>query len=1086
MKLSEFSVKHPAVISMLLIVLIAFGIFSVSTTNVEFMSDISMPSVIVVSVYPGANAEDVEQDIASVMESDFVTLPNFKSISSVSKNSVCMVTITFQDGADPYDQLPEVRNRISQLMPDLPEGLAGTPSALVGGATMLPIFTFSVLGGKDTGRITEYINKTLTPRITSISGVSSVSLSGGKELRADVKLHLQDLNAKGISVTQVYQILNYGNVSLPSGSATFEQSNIDIRYSGSFNSLEDMKALPVGAGKDNVVVHLGDIADVTLSYPKEESYMTDGENPLILVSVSKRLDGNTLSVCNKIKKVLAQAEKETDGALRFDIISDDSRTVGASLRTVVSSGISGVIIAILVIFLFLNNWRTTLIIGISIPLSILFTFIGMKIAGITVNLMSLSGLVVALGMIVDGSIVILEQVYRHYTERSPDGKLLYSRNQAIFLGSGEVGGAIFASTATTVVVFLPISMVSGIVGMILKDVSLTLIFSLCASFLVSVTVVPFLMSFILKPEFSEKKQKTTKFNRLIEKIEIYYRKALVWSLKSWKFVLLVAILILLFSLFITGGLGMAFIPSTDNSDFFIALDMPVGQTLDETDAKTRQAYRILMENVPEVQSTAVYTGVQYGSLMSSSTPNASYMHVVLVPVAQRKRDIHDIILLMQTKLSEGLIDCDVTVSNGGFDKLVGYVSGGGGYGLTLVSEDMDLLYETAVRIQERLKEDPDVVVTALDTNFDSATMIIDMSQDYMSSLGITSYEAGVISNILFNGIDCGRFRNEADDTRYAIRLYSDITEKPVTKDTIADISVLSMAGTKVSFASLSDINVKKSISQINHTDRRKTITVSATLVSEDASSVNSRMNSYLAQNPLPQGVESKTGGMMELLGDSLPPMIQALAIAVFLVYTVMVLQFEKFRQPLLVMAAIPFCLIGVIASLLVFGSTISMLSLLGVIALAGVVVNNGIILIDYINLLRKQRKERQTPENQENWRTLAADIATGSSSRIRPIFMTTLTTMLGVVPMAIASGEGAEIYAPLGQAIAGGLITSTIITLFIIPILYYVTERKGLSPAPAKTVGNDSSKKKTEARKSSSKRRDSTTSAYSRPKVNRF
>ena len=1039
MNIAKFPVKHPVVIGMILIVLVTFGVISLSNMNIAFMSDISMPEVMVLTIYPGAGAEDVEQDITNVLENDFVTLPNFKSISSTSSNSVSFITISFQDGIDANEQLAEVRHRITQKMDELPDGISGTPNAFVAGVSMLPVITFSVQGGKDLGRITEYINETLKPQITSIPGVSEVTVSGGKELRVNIKLRMKDLTAKGIPVAQVYQIVNYGNVTLPVGNAEYESKTIDVRFSGGFTSIEDIKNLPVGSGDKNVIIRLKDVADVELIYPKEDLIVSDGEQNIVVVDVTKRSDGNVMTIVNEVKKVLEESEKNSGNAIQYQIISDDSRTISASLSTVITSGISGVIMAIIVLILFLNDFRSTLIIGISIPLSILFTFIGMKLLGITINLMSLSGIVVALGMVVDGSIVMIEQVYRYYSAKKSDGTQLYSVDNSIFKGSEEVATSIFASTTTTVVVFFPIASLSGIVGKILKDVSVTIILALIASVLVALIIVPFLMKQLLNPK-GTKEKKETLFNKGISKLEKFYKKILSWVLENGKFVLVIAISLLVISFLLVGALGISFIPSTDNSDFYVYMEFPIGQSLEETELRIKQSQKLITASVPEIK-TAVYYSGNSGDMAAGNSPNAGYAHIVLVPVAERNRRIHTIIMEVQDLLSSSIPDAKVKVSNGGFDKLVGYVSGGGGYGLTLVSEDMNLLLSEAKRIEDFLKLDSDVVTTNVDTSFDNTTLVMDMSHEYMSSLGITSYEAGITTAILFSGMETGRFTDK-NGNRYSIQLESDIIDKPITKDTIANINIKSMSGKNISFDSISNTQVQQSISQINHTDRAKTVTISASLISEDTSGVSTRVNEYLTTHPLKEGVKSKTGGIMELLGDAIPPMISALLIACFLVYTVMVLQFEKFRQPLLVMGTIPFCVIGVVLGLLIFGSTLSLISLMGVIALAGVVVNNGIILIDYINLLRKRNTEEGKTETTES---LKQTIITGSSSRVRPILMTTLTTMLGVIPMAIAKGEGAEIYAPLGQAISGGLLTSTIITLFIIPVLYFLTEKKSVN-----------------------------------------
>lgn len=1042
MKLSRFAVTHPVVIGMIIIVFAAFGILSLSTMNVAFMSDISIPSVMVISIYPGAGAEDVEEEITNILEADFVTLPGFKNISSSSANSVSAITISFQDDIDPYDQLTEVRNRINQKMPDLPEGIQGIPNVLVGGVDMLPIITFTLTGGEDSARLTDYIENTIKPQITSISGVSDVKITGNKTLQLNIKLRMADLMSKGISVTEVYQTLNYANIKLPIGTAEYENRVIDVRYDGSFSSITDIENLPVGIGDGDVIIRLKDIADIGLDYPDSDILVTDGQANIIVASVTKRSDGNVMDITKEVKEVLAKSTSDTNGAVHYEVVSDDSRIVNASISTVIRSGVTGIIMAIIVFLLFLSDARATLIIGISIPLSLLFTFIGMKVMGLGLNLMTLSGMVVALGMVVDGSIVMIEQVYRHYHKRNSDGTRALSVSNAIYAGSDEVASSIFAGAATTIVVFIPIALLSGLVGMILKDVAITLILTITASLLVAIIVVPFLLKQFLRPE-GPKEKPPTKFNRGVAKLERVYKKMLSWSLINRKFVLVLAITLLILAGFLIQSLGIAFIPSTDNSDFYATIKFPVGQSLEKTQEELIGAKNLIDAQVSEVHTAVVYSGTTDDLVSAGSNSNKGYIHVVLVPVAERTRRVQEIILEVQNLLSSSIPDASITVSNGGFDRLLGLVTGGTGYGITLVSENLDVLYSEALRIQNFLRTDPDVVTVDMNTSFDNTTFVIDMSHEYMSSLGITSYESGITSAILFSGMDIGRFSDKTDNTRYDIRLFSDITDRPITKDTLSNIRVKSMSGEIVSFAVLANTITEQSMSTINHTDRAKTITISTTLVGEDTSGVNNRMQNFLAQNPLAYGVQNQTGGILELIEDSVPPMITALLSACFLVYTIMVLQFEKFRQPFLVMGTVPFSIIGVVISLLIFGSTLSLLSFFGIISLVGIVVNNGIILIDYIELLRK----KTTQSSHETKKTLAENIVVGSASRIRPIFMTSLTTMLGVVPMAMSTGEGSEIYASLGQAIAGGLLTSTLITLFIIPVLYYMSESRHLMKA---------------------------------------
>ncbi len=1050
---------------MLLIVLLAFGLYSVSLMPNEFMADISMPQAIVYTVYPGANAEDVEQDVTKILEDSFVTLPHFKSLSSSSYNSVSVITITYADGYDAYDQLEELRNRISELKSQLPDGLQGEPRALVGGMSMMPIIAFSVEAGQDNARTTDYIKNELTPLLTQIDGVSEVEIEGGKELELSVKLHIDELAAKGISVSTVYQSLNYANVTLPLGSADYTNRTISVRYAGGFSSVEDIKNLPVGFADGTTIIHLQDVADITLSYPEEEYSVTDGTNPIILVSITKRSDGDTVKIVKQVKKVLEQCQQQTGGAVRFNILSDDSRQVSASLSTVIKSGILGIIFAVLVILLFMADWRATVTIGISIPLCILFTFIGLKLFNITLNLMSLSGLVISLGMVVDGSTVMLEQIYRYYSMRNPEtGLMHYTVNQSIYRGWDEVALSIFASAATTIVVFIPIALLTGLIGKILHAVAITIIMAIFASFLVALIIVPYLLKLLLSEDGPKVREKERRFDIFMKKFKAFYTRILDKALDNKGFVLLIAVAVLLFSAFTATRLGIAFIPSTDSGDFYISIDFPIGTTLEQTKKKVHYAEKLLYEYVPEIQSVVFYEGRSNNrGILTLSTPEAAYAHVVLVPVAERKRDIHDIMLQMQKIWASSIPDATVNIENGGFDRLVGFVSGGGGYGLTLISEDLDLLYKTASNLKNFLLTDPEVVNAKLDTDFDTTTMVLDMAHEYLSSLGLTSYEAGITSAILFQGIDAGRYKDEQNNERYNIHVCSDITDRPITQDDIANIHIVTEQGRLISFAALSDVRVEKSISQINHSDRAKTITVSASLVSENTANVSRRVNEYLQEHPLPQGVNSKSGGIVALVSDMIGPMLTALLIALFLVYTVMVLQFERFKQPLLIMVTIPFCFIGVVAGLLMFGSTMNLLAMLGLISLGGVVVNNGIILVDYINQIRESRRTdiamaKGSKDRDGEWhitlsfaeeeKLLRSCVIDGSSSRIKPILITTLTTLLGDIPMALANGEGAEIYAPMGQAIVGGLLTSTLITLVLIPLLYYMSELRTIKHPP--------------------------------------
>ena len=1056
-KISRFAIRHSAVLTMILLALALFGVFSIYTTNLEFIPDMDMPQIFVISIYPGASAEDVENDVIDVLEDDFVTLPDFNGMDSEAMNSIGVITITFRDGVNPEDQLNEVRNRISDLSSSLPSGLTGEPMAIIGGATMLPVVSFSVEGGGDTAALSEYITENIRPQLTRIPGVSTITISGSETPQVDIKLRLDDLASKGISPLTVYQILQYSNLAMPLGSGESSGRRVDLRYDGTYESLDEIKALPVGATDSGEIIRLSDVADISVEYRGEDYTVTTEGQDVIVVEVAKRADGNTIQITNEVKRILEESEKETGGAVTYHMISDDSRLVIASLKNVIESGVLGILIAVLVIFIFLNDLKATLAIGLSIPLSCFFTFIAMKIAGITVNILSISGIVVSLGSIVDASIVVLDQVYRYFQDTDENGNPRYSVTESIYLGTGTVDKSVIGSNLTTVIVFIPVILLSGLVGNLLHDISLTFMIAIGSSLLVAMVYMPYLLRHFLKDSDSRKKKKDSAPVRALIKVEKGYGRSLGFCLNHTPFIIVLALMILVLTVYSLTSLTISFIPSTDNSDFYISISLPSNYNLDQTKEVMTKAEHILIENVPELETDIVFSGKSVDALSFSSSENVGGIHAILVPVAERDRNVHEIILQMQYALASEIPDAKIEVKNGGFDYLVGYMSGGGGYGITFLGEDEEVLYEYAEDLKEFLEKDPEVISASVSSTYDSTSAVMDASYEYLSSLGIPNYEAAMTTAILFNGMDTGIFHDPDSGNRYDIHLSSDATDRPVNQSLLDSIRINTQAGSVVTMDAISEMDIETSLSSISHTDRAVSMTVSAQITGESTTALSRRVAQYIAEHPMPDGVSSDTGGIDELIADSLGPLMQALAISLFLVYMVIVLIYERFDQPLLIMLLVPFCVIGVVLSLAVFGSSLSMVSLLGVVTLGGMLVNNGIIMVDYINQLQEGSKRELMTRRGIEWdddgknigklsyedemTILFDNVKKGTASRLRPILMSVLTTVLGVIPMAIATGEGAEIYAPLGQVIMGGLTTSTFITLFLMPTFYFILER---------------------------------------------
>ncbi|MBQ0070421.1 MAG: efflux RND transporter permease subunit, partial [Spirochaetales bacterium] len=463
-------------------------------------------------------------------------------------------------------------------------------------------------------------------------------------------------------------------------------------------------------------------------------------------------------------------------------------------------------------------------------------------------------------------------------------------------------------------------------------------------------------------------------------------------------------------------MNMAFIPSTDNSDFYINIEFPYGYSLEDTTKGMEKIEELVLDYLPpsSIKTYATFSGTSSGSGMSfRNTPYQGGMHIVLVPVKERDYDIHDAIREIQYLISEAVPDAQVEVANGGFDRLVGFIAAGGGFGVKLVGDDNEVLYETASRIADYLMTDPEVMSCTINASYDNASAVMNTNYEALSSLGISSYEAGMTNAILFNGMTVGKYTDPDTEKRYDIHVSSDIMDYPIDESILSLIRISGAAG-DVSMATLADLKVKNELSQINHSERAKSMSVSAKITSESTTAIQARLGEWLKENPLPEGVSRDQSGLGALVADAVPPMVRAMLIAIFLVYFVMVMVFERYNQPLQVMMTVPFCLIGVTLSLTVFGTSLNMVSILGVVSLAGMLVNNGIILIDSINQLNREKRsallqERGVDitslteeemmgrlEKEMELQMLFENTASGSTSRLRPILMSSLTTILGV------------------------------------------------------------------------------------------
>ncbi|MBB6479696.1 efflux RND transporter permease subunit [Spirochaeta isovalerica] len=1020
MKVSDFAIKHPAIISILLVVLLLFGVMSAIQLPQDYLADISLPTAMILTTYPGGSPGDIEREITKPLEDELSTISGLDEISSVSLNSLSNIILDFEMGQEVSDRLIDIREKINNVLPDLPEGISGSPSIVEFNSSVKPIFIFTVETAMTNDDLSLFIDDILKPAIARIDGVSEVSINGLRESIVQVELDLDRLEALEIPVLDIYNVLRYSNVAFPGGDVQFQGNRTTIRTEGEYGSLDDLRNVVVSFA-DEQYIRLSDVASVERVLEKPDLYAVNKGEETITVSIIKKRKADTGKIVASINEVLSEMDDQVD----FSVLLDDSRNINLSINSVQRSALLGAFLAILVLLLFLHNGTTTLIVAISIPVSVLMAFIGLKLKGQTINLLTLGGMTVAIGMIVDSSIVVLENIHRHFKA----GK---SAMEAASIGTSEVGGAIIASTSTSLAAFIPILFLEDFTGIVLKDVALTIIYSLTGAMFVAIIVVPFLSSRILKEQKMKEGGLAQKLSRSIESVIDFmteqYKRMLHWALESWKFILVVAFLVLGLTFLVFNMLGFQFLEATDMGEIQISIDFPGSYSIEESRDKLLEIEDLIYREVPEATGGLFYAGLN-NFFATSPVPDRGFVSLSLSSQGERNRDVFEIIDLLQYEIPRQITDIDVSVVNGGLSSLMAVATGGEGYSLELFGSDMDILIETAETLVRMLEEDPDVDRADMNVSFTSGSLVSRLDLGAMGELGVVPYEAAMTLRAVFHGLDSGVYRE--GDSDYPIFLTTPYAGGAVGEDAFYRLFADSQTGRKISFATIANLESERSLDTINRKNKVRSVQVTAIPRGSDIRGISTRTAQFIKDRGLPPGVKWQIAGQSAETFNSFKSLLAAMAIAVFLVYVVMVIQFERYTQPLVVMASVPFCIIGVAGGLLIFGSGLSIVAFLGTIALAGIVVNNAIVMIDYINLLRK----RDSMELKEA-------VLYGSSSRLKPILMTTLTTVLGVIPMAVGLGEGSAIYGPLGQTIAGGLITSTFITLFIIPILYFRLEKR--------------------------------------------
>lgn len=1019
MNFSKTAIMRPVSTIMLMLIIVVLGAVSFSKLPIDLYPKMELPYAMVMIEYSNAAPTEIENLVTKPVEQQIATVENIKAIYSYSMEGSSIVLCEFENGTDMNFASLDMREKVGMIGDYLPEN-AAEPMILTMDPTMMPVSQIYVSGDLPLDELNALVEDEVIPSIERSEGVAAASSFGGTEKEISVKFDQERLAGYGLTLSDISTMLSAENISLPSGDVKKGSKEVIVRTIGEFENLDDIKHVPFVLST-NEVVYLQDVATVEEGLKEQTSIGRVNKIPAIGISITKQSTANTVVVSRQVNDAIADL-RAAHPELTFTFSYDQADYIKNSIANVAETAVMACILAIIVCFLFLKNIASTMIIAISIPTSIVATFIVMYFTGLTMNVLSLSGLAVAIGMLVDDSIVVMENIYRRRDEGI--GAL-----DASVQGTKEVTMPVFAATMTKIAVFLPIVFVQGMAATIFKEFSYTIGFALLSSLLVALTVVPMLCSKLLNTKdmgthikirnHSYEFKLLPLFERGLNYITKEYLKLLKYSLHHRKKIIVWALIVLVSSSVLVAFVGGELLPTSDEGSFSISVEMPYGTSLAETDMTISQIEDYVIKNIPELKVCSISIG--NSNIYSISSANASTVSVSLVDKKDRKRSTTEIVNQATTDLQD-IVGAKLTLSE---TSSMDMSSGGSPISLVLKGDDLDTLKQVSQDLEKIIRDVKGTINVTTDMTEGNPELRVMLQRNNAAQYGITSYQLAKALESALDGTTATTLKTNGEETDIVLSLSDDYKE---SIENMKQIAIEAPNGQLVTVGEIADFAYDNSPSQITRQDQVRTVTISSNISGRDLQSVSKDIDKSVSKYQLPAGYTIETGGDQEEMANSFTSLGYALMLSVLLIYMILASQFESLLQPLIIMMAIPFALTGAFLALFLTGTPLSLVAFLGIIMLGGIVVNNSILLIDFIN------------QNKLVYPTREEAILNAGRFRIRPIVMTMLTTSLGLMPLAFGVGTGAELQAPMGITVIGGLIFSTIITLIIVPVFYSIMD----------------------------------------------
>lgn len=995
MNLTKLALKRPVSCVLIVVALVVFSISSLLGFKLELTPSMELPMLIVVSIYPGADPETVDELVTKVVEDAGSSLSGVEDVISISMENMSQVLFQYEYGVDIDECYSDLRSALDTASLSLPDDV-DTPTVIEMNMNSIPNMYISAteLGDID---LLKVINESVVPELEKISGVAQVEVNGGSEEYIKVELNETLMNQYGLTMDSIAQMLTMVDFSYPAGTVTQGKQNISVTTGKDYNTVQQLRKAPLTTGRGSVIT-LQDVANVTMSAAKSRYISKYDGNEDISISIQTKSSYGTVNACSDVKDALEQI-KADNPAISFEIIYDASESIVDSIWSVGKTLLLGIVLSMVVLFLFFGDFKASLIVGASMPVSLFVTLILMNVMGYSLNIVTMGSLVIAIGMMVDSSIVVIESCFR-MQEKKPDFK------EAALAGTKTVTASIVASTITTVVVYVPLAVSKGLSGQLFVQLGFTIVFAMLASLIVALTLVPLCYS-----RFRPVEKKEIPMNKLLHWMTGGYKKLLRKLLHKRFLVVLASVLMVVVSIIMGSQLNMEMMPSADEGTVAISVNFRAGTRLESIDEQMQEWIQIVSTD----------EDVEHYSYSVSGT-NAS------ISAYLRKDRSRDTVKVVDewNELAGGMSGMDITVSASGSS--MSSMMSTGSYEIDLQGSDIDTLKAFASQLEEQFLKVDGVVKVDNSTSGDSIRARIDVDELQAMQYGLTPITVGMAVSNATGGKKAMTVTREGAE--YEVRLeYPDGAYEDM--NSLMNLNILSPVGLTVPLSDIAQVVYEEAQEQIYKQNGLYQVSLTATTTSDGYYDAQDGIDAIVENTVFPDTIAPADSMLTSMMMEEFNTLIKAILTAVFLVFLVMAMQFESPRFSFMVMMCIPFALIGSFMFLFVTGSTISMVSLMGFLMLMGIVVNNGILYVDSTN----QLKEEMPVED--------ALIETGAI-RLRPILMTSLTTILSMVPMGLALGTNGQMMQGMALVIIGGLLVSTLLTLILIPTIYLIIDRESM------------------------------------------